>query len=122
MGFGLTTFHRLMEKCMGEFHLRECFLFIDDILVFSKSFEEHLNRLQSLFSKLQLYGLKLKPSKCEVFKSSVTYLGHVVSEEGISTDPEKTEACPYPHSIKELCQFLGFVDYYRRFVKDYSKT
>ncbi|XP_069139396.1 uncharacterized protein [Argopecten irradians] len=64
------------------------------------------------------------PSKCELFKTSVAYLGHIVSEEGISTDPDKTKVVkswPTPSNIKELRQFLVFVGYYRRFVKDYSK-
>ncbi|PJE77798.1 hypothetical protein CI610_03273 [invertebrate metagenome] len=128
MGFGLTnapaTFQRLMEKCMGDLHLRECLVFIDDILIFSKTVQEHLNRLESVFSKLEQHGLKLKASKCEFFKTSVTYLGHVVSEDGISTDPDKTAAVtdwPEPRNIKELRQFLGFAGYYRRFMKNYSK-
>ena len=127
MSFGLcnapATFQRLMEKCMGELHLRECLIFIDDILIFSKTFEEHLARLQSVFGRLEQHNLKLKPSKCEFFKSAVSYLGHIVSEDGISTDPEKTAAIKNwqpPNNVKELRQFLGFSGYYRRFVKNYS--
>ena len=83
MAFGLTnapaTFQRLIERCMGEFNLKECLIFLDDILVFSETFEEHLERLEAVFSRLRQNGLKLKPSKCEFFKTSVKYLGHVVS-------------------------------------------
>ena len=93
MAFGLTnapaTFQRLMERCMGELNLKECLIFLDDILIFSESFDEHLSRLDAVFSHLHKHGLKLKASKCEFFKSSVTYLGHVVSKKGIETDPEK---------------------------------
>lgn len=93
MAFGLTnapaTFQRLMERCMGELNLKECLIFLDDILIFSETFEEHLERLEAVFSRLKQHGLKLKPSKCEFFKTSVTYLGHVVSQIGVQTDPDK---------------------------------
>ena len=128
MPFGLTnapaTFQRLMEACMGEMHLKECLIFLDDILIFSSTFEEHLERLESVFDKLEKHNLKLKPSKCEFFMREVKYLGHVVSEDGIRTDPDKTEALktwPVPHNIKTLRSFLGFAGYYRRFVKNYAK-
>ena len=128
MAFGLTnapaTFQRLMEACMGEMNLKECLIFLDDILIFSSDFDEHLKRLESVFSKLEKHNLKLKPSKCEFFMREVKYLGHIVSENGIQTDPEKTEALkswPVPHNLKTLRSFLGFAGYYRRFVKDYAK-
>ena len=128
MAFGLTnapaTFQRLMERCMGELNLKECMIFLDDILVFSQSFEEHLERLDAVFSRLKQHGLKLKPSKCEFFKTKVTYLGHVVSESGVETDPDKINALatwPEPDNVKALRSFLGFTGYYRRFIKDYAK-
>jgi len=128
MAFGLTnapaTFQRLMERCMGELNLRDCLIFLDDVLIFASTFEEHLARLEAVFNRIKQHGLKLKPSKCEFFKTSVKYLGHVVSENGIETDPEKLEALinwPVPHNIKTLRAFLGFTGYYRRFVKNYSK-
>ena len=128
MAFGLTnapaTFQRLMEHCMGEMNLKECLIFLDDILIFSETFEDHISRLEAVFSRLKQHGLKLKPSKCEFFKSSVRYLGHVVSEQGVQTDPDKIEALaswPEPSSIKELRSFLGFTGYYRRFIKDYAR-
>ena len=128
LGFGLknapSCFQRLMEKCMGDLHLQECLVFLDDLLIFSKTFSEHLDRLNSCFSRLAQHGLKLKPSKCELFKSSVVYLGHVISREGISTDPDKISAViswPEPQNLKQLRQFLGFTGFYRRYVKNYSK-
>ncbi len=128
MAFGLTnapaTFQRLMETCMGELNLRECLVFIDDILIFSKTFEEHLSRLDAVLQRLHKHGLKLKASKCEFFRTEVKYLGHVVSEEGVHTDPEKTSSLttwPVPTSVKLLRSFLGFTGYYRRFVKGYAK-
>ena len=128
MAFGLTnapaTFQRLMERCMGELNLKECFIFLDDILIFSETFEEHLERLEAVFSRLKQHGLKLKPSKCEFFKTSVTYLGHVVSQNGVQTDPDKLAALstwPVPTNIKSLRLFLGFTGYYRRFIQDYAR-
>ena len=92
MAFGLTnapaTFQRLMERTMGELNLRECLIFLDDILIFSENYEDHLDRLEAVFSRLKQHGLKLKPSKCEFFKTSVKYLGHVVSHSGVQTDPD----------------------------------
>ena len=96
MAFGLTnapaTFQRLMERCLGELNLKECLIFLDDILIFSTTFEEHLERINAVFTRLQQSGLKLKPSKCEFFKTNVKYLGHVVSQTGIETDPDKLAA------------------------------
>ena len=126
--FGLTnapaTFQRLMEKCMGDLHLKECLIYLDDIIVFSSTFEEHLERLERVLNRLIEYGLKLKPSKCNFFMKEVKYLGHVISERGIETDPDKIKALqewPVPSNITELRSFLGFAGYYRRFVKNYSK-
>ena len=87
-----TTFQCLMESCLGELHLNWCIIYLDDIIVFSKTPEEHLERLQGIFDKLATAGLKLKPSKCGFFKSKITYLGHIVSAAGIETDPKKIEA------------------------------
>ena len=92
---------------------------LDDIIVFSSTFEEYLERLQAVLKNLEKHKLKLKPSKCELFKESVTYLGHVVSSEGIHVDPSKTEAVndwPIPKSTKDVRKFLGFTGYDRRFV------
>lgn len=128
MAFGLTnapaTFQRLMERCMGDLNLKECLIFLDDILIFSETFDEHISRLEAVFSRLKQHGLKLKGSKCEFFKPSVKYLGHVVSEAGVQTDPDKISAIaswPEPDNIKSLRQFLGFTGYYRRFIKDYAR-
>ncbi|MCG8030630.1 MAG: reverse transcriptase family protein [Candidatus Thiodiazotropha taylori] len=127
MPFGLcnapATFQRLMERCMGELNLRDCLIYLDDIIVYSSTFEEHLERLQAVFMNLEKHNLKLKPSKCEFFKEKDVYLGHVVSAEGVHVDPSKTEAVrnwPIPKSTKDVRKFLGFTGYYRRFVKGYA--
>ena len=119
-----STFQRLMEKCMGDIHLREALVFLDDIIVFSSSLEEHEARLLNVLNRLREHGLKLSPEKCQFFQTSVRYLGHIVSRDGIKTDPEKVKALktwPMPKTLKELKSFLGFSGYYRRFVQDYAK-
>ena len=84
MPFGLTnapaTFQHLMETCLGEIHLKLCIIYLDDIIVCSKTPEEHIERLEGVFEKLSAAGLRLKLSKCKFFKSRVTYLGHIVSK------------------------------------------
>ena len=128
MPFGLTnapaTFQRLIETCMGDLHLNSCLLYLDDIVVFSKSFEEHLTRLEAVFQRLHQAGLKLKTSKCHFFKQSIKYLGHIISAKGVHTDPDKISTVrdwPVPISAKELLSFLGFVGYYRRFIRNFSQ-
>ncbi|KAL5494037.1 hypothetical protein EMCRGX_G015306 [Ephydatia muelleri] len=128
MPFGLTnapaTFQRLMECILAGLTGEQCLIYIDDIIVFSASFPEHLERLTNVFLKLQDAGLKLKSEKCKFVQKAVKYLGHVVSAEGICPDPAKTEVVvsyPVPTSAKEIKQFMGLCNYYRRFVKDYSK-
>ena len=94
MPFGLTnapaTFQRLMESCLGELNLSWCIIYLDDIIMFSQTPEEHLVRLQAVFDKLKAVWLKLKPSNCSRNKS--TGLGHVVGHKGVTTDPDKIKA------------------------------
>ena len=93
--------------------------------MFSSTLKEHIERLQGVFSKLVQAGLKLKPKKCEFFKSRISYLGHIVSSSGIETDPRKVEAVKtwaIPKTVTDVRSFLGFTNYYRRFIKDYAKV
>ena len=96
MPFGLTnapaTFQRLMETCLGDLHLNWCIIYLNDVVIFSKSPEEHIQRLDAVLTKIKDAGLKLKPSKCEFFKCRIAYLGHIVSDKGIEMDPKKIEA------------------------------
>ena len=129
MPFGLTnapaTFQRLMESCLGELHLSWCTIYLDDIIVFSQTPEEHLVRLQAVFDELKVAGLKLKPSKCELFKKQINYLGHVVGHKGVATVPGKITSVtgwPRPTTVTEVRSFLGFLSYYRRFIPNFSKV
>lgn len=119
-----STFQRLMERCVGDLHLNEVLVFLDDLIVFSDTLEEHENRLMKVLNRLKDYGLKLSPDKCHFFQSSVKYLGHIIDAGGVHTDPDKISALkdwPRPLNRKELKCFLGFAGYYRRFVQGYSK-
>ena len=81
----------LKVRYRNNLHLQWCIIYLDDIIVFSKTPEEHLERLRGVFEKLSSAGLKLKPSKCEFLKAEINYLGHVVSKEGIRTDDKKIQ-------------------------------
>ncbi|XP_062404413.1 uncharacterized protein LOC134094507 [Sardina pilchardus] len=128
MAFGLcnapSTFQRLMERMFGAQHCQSLLLYLDDIIVFSSSVEEHVHRLDLVLSRLLKEGLKAKLEKCCFFQKEVQYLGHLVSRHGVSTDPAKVSAVakwPRPTTVSELRSFLGFAGYYRRFVEGFSK-
>lgn len=128
MPFGLCnapgTFQRLMERIFGDQSLHSVLLYLDDVIVFSSSVEQHLQRLEVVLSRLKKRGLKAKLSKCHFFKQEVQYLGHRVSREGVGTDSEKTSAVAnwrQPHDVTEVRSFLGFCSYYRRFVKGFAQ-
>ena len=128
MPFGLTnapaTFQRLMENCLGDLHLNWCIIYLDDIIVYSKTPENHIKRLTGVFEKLSKAGLKLKPSKCEFFKEKITYLGHIVSKNGIETDPKKIASVkhwPRPKTVTQVRKFLGFTNYHRKFLHQYAQ-
>ena len=96
MPFGLTKapaiFQRLMESCLGELHLNWCIIYLDDIIFLSWTPEEHVHRLKAVSNKLRAASLKLMPSKCDLFKKEIKYLGNVDSNEGVSTDPDKIKS------------------------------
>ena len=127
MPFGLinapATFQRLMETCLGDLNLHWCIIYLDDIVIFSKDPESHLERLEDVFWKLEEAGLKLKPSKCELFQRQLAYLGHVISAKGVATDESKIEAIknwPTPTTVTEVRSFLGFMGYYCRFIPNFT--
>ena len=127
LSFGLTnapaTFQRLMEYILAGLQWHTCLLYLDDIIVFSKDFESHIENLCEILERIEKAGLKLNPKKCHLFNQKVGYLGHIVSAEGISTNPEKVHAVtnwPEPIKISELRSFLGFCSYYRRFIPNFA--
>ena len=98
-------------------------LYLDDIITFGKTFDETLLNLELVFERLHKAGLVLKPSKCRLFQESVEFLGHVVSQEGISCDPNKLEAIknwPKPQKVKDVRSFLGLASYYRKHIRSFA--
>ena len=127
MPFGLcnapATFERLMSQVMRGLHWKRCLVYIDDILVFGPDFESALLSLELVLNRVAEYGLQLKSTKCNLFRSSVPFLGHIVGRAGFECDPGKVSAVANwipPSTIKGVREFLGFTGYYRRFVPDYS--
>lgn len=125
MPFGLcnapATFQMLLDLVLAGFQWSECLVYLNDVIVLGRTFEEHLRNLQSVLQRMRESGLRLK---CSFFQSEVQYLGHIISRNGVATDPSKTEKVatwPAPTSVQEVQQFLGFAGYYRRFVKDFAK-
>ena len=130
MAFGLknapASFQRLMERCLAGLDLRICLAYLDDIIVFGRTVEEVIERLEVVLKRLGDFGLKLKTSKCKLFQTRVRYLGHVVSKDGVEPDSEKVNAVKEwlthpPTNAKELQTFVGFSSYYRCFIEGFSK-
>ena len=127
MPFGLcnapSTFQRTMDTVLAGLKWHTCLVYIDDVLVFSPTFEDHLKDLRAVLQRFREHNLKLKPKKCAIAQQSLRYLGYVVTPAGIRVDPEKVRAVREilpPSTKSELRSFLGLTSYYRRFVKAYA--
>ena len=125
--FGLSgapmTFSRLMAEVLSGLLWKKCLVYLDDIILFSKDFPEHLEILREVFERLRKAGLKLAPNKCYIGRTKVKYLGHYISADGIEVDPKKVQAVktyPVPKNVTEVRAFLGLAGYYRRFCKDFA--
>ena len=128
MPFGLTnapaTFQRTMNTILEPFINKFAFVYLDDILVFSKTKEEHIKHLEIIFDALEKHNFKLNHKKCKFLEREVNFLGFHISQEGISTQVQKIKAInriSVPASKEELRRFLGMVSFYRRFIKDFTK-
>src|SRR5262249_16622279 len=126
--FGLTNapaaFMDLMNRIFKLYLDQFVIVFIDDILIYSKSSEEHEEHLTIVLQTLREHKLYAKLLKCEFWLDNVCFLGHIVSKDGIQVDPWKVEAVtnwPRPTNVIEIRSFLGLAGYYRRFVKDFSR-
>lgn len=128
--FGLSNapaaFQRSMEEMLDTLRDECCIPYLDDVLCFSKSFDEHVQVLQKVLQALQRHGVKLKPEKCELFRKEVRYVGRLVSADGVKLDPKDTEAVQAlkhkrPQTVGEVRQLLGFLSYYWTYVQDFSR-
>lgn len=129
LSFGLANspsiFQRLMTMVLAGLHWDICLVYIDDIIVMGKSFEEHKQNVAEVLQRLRLAGLKLKPTKCRLFQERVTFLGHVISSQGIEPDPKKVSCIatwPEPKNLTEVRSFLGLASYYKNFVEGFGEA
>lgn len=117
------TFQKMMELILAGLDTKSCLVYLDDVILFNRTEEEHLATLQEVLLRIQQAGLKLKAQKCRFARKEVTFLGHLVSEEGIRPDPhnvDKVLAWPQPSSEEEMKSFLGLCGYYARFIQGYA--
>jgi hypothetical protein len=126
MPFGLTnataTFQRFMDMVLAGLKWTSLLVYLDDVCVFSKTLPQHLQRLELTFERFKAYKLKLNAAKCHILKEQFLYLGHIICKSGIRPDPKKLEAIlrmQQPTNIKQLRSFLGFCNFYRKFIKNY---
>ena len=118
------AFQNLLELIVPGLSYEVALVYLDDKIIFGRSFEEHLNRLDLVLGRLKDAGLKIKCSKCRFFQEEIHFLGHIVSNQGVEVDPEKVVAVSKmktPRTIKELRAILGLVGFYRRFKQYFGK-
>ena len=127
MPFGLAnapaTFQRLMDLVLSGLHWTHCLVYLDDVVVFAATEEEHMRRLDLVLGRIARAGLTLKPAKCQWMKNSVKFLGHIISSEGVSVDPAKVKSVssfPLPKNSTDVRSFLGLTSYYRRFISEFA--
>jgi len=128
MPFGLTnapaTFQRVMDNVFRELIGKCCLIYLDDIIIFSSSLQEHMQDLHKIFCKLKSTNLKLQVKKSEFLIKEIEYLGHVISADGIKYNPNKLTALKnftLPRTRKEIKSFLGWLGYYTKFIRDFAR-
>ena len=128
MPFGLTNapsaFQRFMNDIFSDMLDVHVIIYLDDILIYSDDPTEHKKHVREVLRRLRLHGLFCKPEKCEFHQDTVNYLGFVLSKDGLTMDPSKVQTIqdwPVPRKVKDIQSFLGFANFYRRFIADYSK-
>ena len=128
MPYGLcnapATFQRLMQNCLGELNLTYALIYLDDVIVFSRTKEEHLHHLRVVFSQFLEHRLKLKPSKCHFLQEEITFLGHEISADGMRPGMVNLKAIAEmapPKTYTEIQHFTGMTGFFRWFIKGYSK-
>ena len=115
-----------MNDCLEGLRDKCCLPYLDDILVYSATFADHLKHLKEVFHRLPVKGVKFKPSKCVMFRRKVRYLGHLITESGYTMDPEDKKAVLQlkenpPKSVGELRKLLGFIGFYRKYIPDFAR-
>lgn len=128
MPFGLknapATFQRLMNSVLRDYINKICVVYLDDILIFSTTAEEHMDNIRKIFDRLRQHNLRIQIDKCNFFATSTEYLGHILTTEGVKPNPTKVEAIQklkLPQTAKQIKSFLGATGYYRKFIKNYAK-
>ena len=117
------TFQKMMQIVLSGLQWQICMAYLDDVIVYSKSFDKHLENLNAVFDRFRNEGLKLRPKKCHFCKPEVLYLGHIVGKDGIRPNPDKIEVIrtyPLPVNCNEVRSFVALVSYYRRFIKGFA--
>lgn len=128
MPFGLkgapARFQRLMDRVLIGLQGVKCFIYLDDLVIYAQTLEEHNQKLRDIFDRFRYYNLKIQTTKCNFLKNEIVYLGHTISKQGISPNEEKIKDVinyPIPQTTKEVKQFVALCSYYRKFVQNFSK-
>ena len=128
--FGLmnapASFQRFMENCLSDLRDNICIPYLDDVIVFSRTFSDHLENLRTVLRRLREHGVKLKLKKCSFFKRQVTFLGRIISEQGYTIDPANTKAISClkenpPKTVEEIRKVVGLLGYYRRYIRNFAQ-
>jgi len=120
-----TSFQSLINNTLQEYLDDFVVAYLDDVLIFSKTYKEHVQHVRKVLTKLREKGLPVKLEKCEFYKHEVPFLGYIISDQGLKMSPDKIKDVlewPEPRSVKDVQSFLGFANFYRRFIEGYSRV